>query len=193
MAIIMSSNIADKELRERLEFHRIVRKSDATFYGYQNPIKLSLAILRHALNLAQEWKIIDRVPKFRMLSGEKPREFVLSHEQERLYLENTPQSLRNVALLILDTGLRLGETLGLTKADILLRPTRGAEFGILQVREGKSKNARRVLSLTERVQSMLKSRMESNDSIWVFPDRGGDRPYRISSLDHQHKRVRRRL
>jgi integrase/recombinase XerD len=40
---------------------------------------------------------------------------------------------------------------------------------------------------------MLKGRIEANDSPWIFPDREGKRPYLISSLDHQHKRLRRRL
>ncbi len=128
-----------------------------------------------------------------MLSGEEPREFVMNYGQERLYLENAPQPLHDVAMLILDTGLRVGEALGLTKADIKLGFAKRAKFGALRVREGKSKNAGRYLLLTERVQSMLKTKMESDNSIGIFPDRNGNLPYRISSLDHQHKRVRRRL
>jgi integrase len=89
-------------------------------------INRELAVLRHALKLAQEWKIIGRVPKVRMLPGEKPREFVLTHEQERLYLEKASQPLHDVALLVLDTGLRIGETLALTKSDIKLEPVNGA-------------------------------------------------------------------
>jgi integrase len=156
-------------------------------------VNRELAVLRRALNLALEWKLIDRVPKIRMLPGEKPREFVLTHEQERLYLEAAPQPLHDVAMLILDTGLRIGEALSLMKSDIRLEPINDAEFGLLRVRDGKSKNAKRYLLLTERVQCMLKDRLNLNDSPWVFPNERGDKPFFTTSLDHQHVRVRTRL
>jgi hypothetical protein len=40
---------------------------------------------------------------------------------------------------------------------------------------------------------MLRARLDTNDSLWVFPDEKGERPYLVSSLDHQHKRLRRQL
>jgi len=49
-------------------------------------VNRELATLRRLLRLAQEWKVIDRVPRIRLLHGERCREFVLSHQQERLYL-----------------------------------------------------------------------------------------------------------
>ena len=36
------------------------------------------------LRLAQEWKIIDRVPRIRMLKRERHRAFVLDHKTDRL-------------------------------------------------------------------------------------------------------------
>ena len=49
-------------------------------------INRELATLRRLLRLAQEWKVIDRVPRIRLFRGEKNREFVLSYKQEALYL-----------------------------------------------------------------------------------------------------------
>ena len=43
-----------------------------------------LATLRRLLHLAQEWKMIRSVPRVRLLTGERQRDFVLTHEQERL-------------------------------------------------------------------------------------------------------------
>ena len=71
-----------------------------------------LATLRRALRLAQEWKLIDRVPRFKMLPGERSREFVLGSDEEAEYLEAAPQPLRDAAVLILDTGLRVGACAG---------------------------------------------------------------------------------
>lgn len=53
-------------------------------------VNRSLATLRRALRLAFEWRIIQRVPKIRLLPGEKSREFVLGREHEVEYLDALP-------------------------------------------------------------------------------------------------------
>ena len=158
-------------------------------------VNRQLATLRRALRLACEWKVIDRVPRVRLLPGERMREFVLSREQERLYLGAAPQPLRDVAVLMLDTGLRLGEALELQWPDIHLEPAAGARLGYLHVREGKSRNAKRNVSLTARVREVLAARQEQAQSLYVFPGypndgKPGSKPYRGTSLNHQHQKVR---
>jgi integrase len=133
--------------------------------------------------------VIDRVPRIRLLSGERNREFVLTHDQEKLYLATAPQPLHNVALLILETGLRVGEALALEWSDIHLEPGIGARYGYLQVRDGKSKNARRTVSLTARASEMLKDRAARSISPYVFPGES-EAPFVGTSLNHQHQRVR---
>jgi integrase len=118
-------------------------------------INRELATLRRILYLAHDWNEIAAVPRIKMLKGEKSREFVLSHQQERIYLETAPQPLKDVAILLLETGLRLGEALVLKWTDIELDAANGKKLGYLFVREGKSKNARRHVSLTPRAQEML--------------------------------------
>jgi len=155
-------------------------------------VNRQLATLRRLLRLAYEWEIISRVPKIRLLPGERTREFILSFRQEQLYFEMARQPLNDVALLLLDTGLRLGEGLSLEWRDIRLEPVNGAAFGYLQVRKGKSKNAKRNLCLTERVRRMLEERASSTDSPWVFPGKKG-RPLLVTSLDHMHSELRATL
>ncbi|MCZ6492227.1 MAG: site-specific integrase [Acidobacteria bacterium] len=157
-------------------------------------VNRELATLRRLLRLAQEWRIIDRVPRIRLLPGERIREFVLSHQQEQQYLEIAPQPLRDVALLILGTGLRPGEAAALEWRDVHLEPVNGAKFGYLHVRgeetgAGKSKFATRNLCLTARVKAMLETRPATTASAWVFPSRTG-KPYVVTSLDHMHVGVR---
>lgn len=76
-------------------------------------VNRELATLRRLLRLAQEWKVLDRVPRLRMLRGERNREFVLSHQLQPKYLEATPQPLKDVAILMLESGLRPGEAANL--------------------------------------------------------------------------------
>jgi integrase len=144
----------------------------------------ALAVLRRMLRLAHEWRIIDRIPKIRLLRGERNREFVLSRDQERIYLEFCPQILHDAAVLMLDTGLGPAEALALQWPDI--------HPDYLQVREGKTRYRALSLSLTSRVISMLEGRRRDSISNFVFAG-GRNKPPPPSSLAHLHARVRRRL
>jgi integrase len=155
-------------------------------------VNRSLATLRKLLRLAHEWRLIDRVPRIRLLPGERNREFILTHAQERLYLEMAPPPLQDVATLVLDTGQRIGEALALEWADIHLEPASGAKFGYLHVRDGKSRFARRNVPLTVRVRAMLENRKGQSKSPWVFAESATE-PMRNSSLDHLHRELRETL
>ena len=85
-------------------------------------INRELATLRRLLRLAHVWKVISRVPRIRLLRGEHNREFVLSPTQELAYLAVCPAPLADVAVLLLDTGLRLGEAVSLEWPQVRLKP-----------------------------------------------------------------------
>lgn len=155
-------------------------------------VNRELATLRRMLRLAYEWKVINRVPRIRMLPGERTRDFVLSYAQEELYLDLAPEPLKDIALLILDTGMRLGEVLALEWPDVRLEPANGARFGYLRIKSGKSKNAQRNVSLTRRVSSMLSARAAQSESLIVFPSPAGA-SYQVTSIDHLHAKVRTKL
>jgi len=76
-------------------------------------INRELATLRRLLRLAQEWKLIDRVPRIRLFRGEENREFVLNYQHEEWYLHMAPFPLKDIAMLMLDTGMRPGEACAL--------------------------------------------------------------------------------
>jgi integrase len=105
-------------------------------------------------------------------------------------LEAAPQPLRDVAILISETAVRPGEAAHLRSTNVYLQPAMRAKFGYIAIRGGKSKNAKRNLSLTARAAEMLKARKASTESPWVFP---GDSPkdaILVTSIDHQHADVR---
>lgn len=150
-------------------------------------VNRELATLRRLLRMAQEWKVIDQAPRIHLLRGEHNREFVLDYQREALYLKAAPQPLHDGAVLMLDTGLRVGEALALEWRDIHLEPAAGSRFGYLHVRGGSTKSRERNLSLTERVKAMLTARQGA--SRFVFPGKAGEL-IRVSMLDHQHGRTR---
>ena len=85
-------------------------------------VNRELATLRRALRLAQEWKVILRVPRLRLLPGERNREFVLAGRKNlntyRRLLRYSGASLRSSST----TGLRVGEAVALEWPDVNLRP-----------------------------------------------------------------------
>jgi len=50
--------------------------------------------------------------------------------QEKVYFAACPSPLGDVALLLLDTGLRLGEALSLEWAQVKLEPAQGAKIRV---------------------------------------------------------------
>jgi len=156
-------------------------------------VNRELATLRRLLRLAQEWKVLDRVPRIRLLRGERNREFVLGHGFELAYLAAAPQPLRDVAVLMLETGVRPGEALGLQWPDVRLQMAVHAKHGYIVIRGGKSRNAKRNLRLTARAAEMLKARKATTKSAWVFPGETADSAILGTSLDHQHAEVRTTL
>jgi integrase len=156
-------------------------------------VNRELATLGVMLGQALDWKILTGVPKIRKLAGEQGREFVVNHKLEPKYLDACPQPLKDAALLILDTGLRVGEAVGLQWPDVHLEPAIKAKFGYVMIRGGKSKNAKRNLSLSARVSAMLKARKAADESAWVFPGDTPDAAILGTSLDHQHEDVRETL
>jgi integrase len=178
-------NTIDESLIERFVQHRSQQVSPTS-------VNRALATLRRLLRLAQEWHVIDRVPRVRLLPGEHNREFVLSHQRERVYLEMAPQPLHDFAMLDLDTGLRVGEALALRWSDIHLEPANGAKFGYLHVKEGKSRLAKRNVPLTARVRAMLAGRSARAKTPWVLAGES-ETPILVSSLDHAHAKLRKAL
>ena len=155
-------------------------------------VNRELATLRRLLRLASEWRLIGSVPRIRLLRGERNREFVLGHADEKSYLSALKCPLRDVATILLDTGLRVGEILSLEWTDVHLRPAKGAKHGYLTVRAKNAKNSKaRNIPLTDRVAEILRAQSpERNGYIFHRPD--GSQLY-STWLDQQHSAVRESL
>jgi integrase len=125
-----------------------------------------------------------------VLSGSVPsHDFVLDPITESAYLKACPPQLHDVAIVLLDSALRLGEALALQWSDVHLEPAGGARYGWIQVRDGKSKNARRTVPLAARVSRLLREKGKLSTSVWVFPGDSPDRPLLGTSLAHMHAKV----
>ena len=91
--------------------------------------------------------------------------------------------------MILETGVRPGEAVNLQWKDVYLQRAVRAKFGYIAIRSGKSRNAKRNLSLTVRAAEMLKNRKALVKSAWVFPGDSEAASILGTSIDHQHDDV----
>ncbi len=117
----------------------------------------------------------------------------MSGEQERIYLEFAPDPLKDAAVLMVDTGLRVGEVLVLEWRVVALSAAPGAPHGFLCIRRGKMVNARRFIPLTSRVRSMLETCQTESKAIFVFTDESGAAPLSRFMLRDQHVKIRRAM
>lgn len=124
-----------------------------------------LACLRAMFNywIRQGCKLKNPVEKIKFTPEDNEVFYVLSAEEEALYLAACSQPLHDIAVIILRTAMRPGEVYALKKSHVNLRE------GSLQILEGKTKAARRTLYFGEDVKRILQTRMETIDSEYLFP------------------------
>jgi integrase len=150
-------------------------------------INRELATLRRLLRMAHSWKRIAATPMVTLLRGEKSREFVLSPENERRYLDALPPAMRPLCTFLIDTGLRIGEALRLEWSHVNLRE----KPGYVTVRAGHAKSSRsRTVDFTPRARKTLEN---LHGRIGLVFRNSDDGPLYHTWLDQQHAEVRKRL
>ncbi len=126
-----------------------------------------IAMLRFMLNYAMRKGMIVKNPVHgvKMLpEGPGPMRAV-SQEEQRRYLSKANKLLRDVASMILETGLRPEEVFTIRKENVYL--THGYVF----VPAGKTRFARRSIPLTDTAKAILKRRVRAAKGPYVFPHR----------------------
>lgn len=142
----------------------------ARYQGRHCPgtINCGLRTLRRALNLAEQWGVLDRAPKIALAKGERQRERVLTDAEITAYLPACGQPWRDIATILLGTGLRPGEAYAMRWEDVTL----DGRAPMLRVPQGKSRAARRELPMVPAVLAAVRNRwIEQGQPAagWVFP------------------------
>jgi integrase len=131
-------------------------------------VNCGLRTLRRALSLAYQWGKLDRMPKISMAKGERQRERVLTDVEATTYLAACRQPWRDCATIMLGTAMRPSEVFALRWENVVLN----GHGGMLQITDGKSKAARRMLPLVPAVYEALRARQDARASPadgWIFP------------------------
>lgn len=85
------------------------------------------------------------------------------------------------------------EAVGLQWTDVHLKPVGEAKYGYIRIGRGKSKNAKRNLSVSATAAGMLRARHRESGSEWVFPGATSHSAILGTALDHLHAGVRKAL
>jgi integrase len=173
----------------------IAHRSKATIGRKKKPIKVAsinreLEALRRLLNVAVENGIITSHPKITRLKGEQGRDRVLDHAEEQAYLMAAKQPLRDVATIIVDTGMRPEEVFRMCWEHVHFEPAGNARFGRIFNPFGKTENAKRNVSMTQRVRALLEMRHEQQGRStegWLFP--APTKIGRLESMKSQHAKA----
>src|SRR5271166_3170538 len=120
-----------------------------------------LRTLRRMVRLAHEWGFIQQIPAVHELPGGKGRERVITFAEELQYLAKASQTVKDAAMLAVDTGMRPNSELFVLEwCNVHIESTQDAPHGFLHVRQGKTDSAVRNIPLTPRTREMLLRRRE---------------------------------
>ncbi|HJR06630.1 MAG TPA: tyrosine-type recombinase/integrase [Pyrinomonadaceae bacterium] len=147
-------------------------------------VNRELACLRAMINhfIRNDVLVKNPVSRVKFLKEDNELMRVVTDDEERLYLLAASQPLRDVAVIMIETGMRPEEVCRLERRHVHLNE------GYIFNPFGKTKAARRKLPLSRRAAEVLRYRLASTQGAFVFPStRGGDEPSKpIVKLNAAH-------
>lgn len=142
------------------------------FRGSAANTNCALRTLRRMLHKAEEWKLISRAPKIKLMK-EHGRSLRLDDVTERRLLaaatscswrKRTTELFRDIILLMRDTGMRNQRELYRLRIENL-----DWENRLIFVPDSKTPEGRRLVPMSRRVFDLLHERCGSRQEGWVFP------------------------
>ncbi len=94
--------------------------------------------------------------------------YVLSDDEEKRYLLAAPQPLQDVAILMLQSGMRCGEIYRIKRSEVFL------DKGFLKVTKGKTKASVRQVHLSAKASEVLRGRLQRFKGENLFPQNDED-------------------
>jgi integrase len=122
----------------------------------------ALRTLRRMMGKAAEWGLIAAAPRIKLMK-EEGRSATIDSEAEAKLLAVAKQPLRDVLIIMLDSGMRPGEVFPMRWEDI------DWNRGMIFIPRGKTPRSRRYLPMSDRVMEALQSRRKDQKQGWVFP------------------------
>jgi integrase/recombinase XerD len=152
-------------------------------------INNELLTLKMIFKRLAESKILRNNPAdgIKQLKANERNFHVITIDEEKLYLLAAPQPLQDVAILMLETGMRCGEVYRIRRSDVSF------EKGFLQVVKGKTDSSIRQVHLSDRAKDVLKYRAEKFTGENLFPQNDIDGRPATLTLDRTHLETIKKL
>jgi len=144
------------------------------------------------LHKAEEWHLIGKVPKFKLLR-EGGRTLRLDHEAEQKLLvaaeacgwtQHKFDLFRDVLILARDTGMRNQRELYQIRIENLDWKNR-----IIFVPDSKTPDGRRMIPMSDRVSELLRARVDERREGWLFPSKRSKRGH-LTDIGKQFRSAR---
>jgi len=123
----------------------------------------ALRTLRRMLNKGKEWKLLWNVPEFKLFK-EDGRSLRLDEEAERKLLPVAEQPLKDIVILMRDTGMRNVRELYRMRIENIDWNNR-----VIFNPNSKTLKGRRFIPMSDRVLDLLMVRCAGRSEGWVFP------------------------
>jgi integrase len=152
----------------------------------------ALRTLRRMLHKAEEWKLIARAPKMKLMK-EHGRSLRLDDEAERKLLaaadacnwrKRTRRLFRDIVILMRDTGMRNQRELYRMRIEHL-----DWENRLIFVPDSKTPEGRRLVPMSRRIFEILSERCGPIQEGWVFPSARSGSGH-IRSIDRSFRQAR---
>jgi site-specific recombinase XerD len=152
----------------------------------------ALRTLRRMLHKAEEWKLISRAPKIKLMK-EYGRSLRLDDDTERKLLaaalglkwrKKTSDLFRDIIILMRDTGMRNQRELYRVRIENLDWNSR-----LIFVPDSKTPEGRRLVPMRRRVFDILRKRCGARQEGWVFPSARSESGH-IRSIDRLFRQAR---
>jgi integrase len=132
--------------------------------GSPSYVNQALRTLRRLLGKAAEWKVIAVAPAVRLMK-EVGRELTIDPETEAKLLAVAKQPMKDVLIMIQDTGMRPEEVFRIRIENINWNQR------LIFNPNGKTQAARRHVPISERMLDLLMVRCSDKREGWLFPSR----------------------
>jgi len=165
-----------------------------SFIGSASNINCALRTLRRMLHKAEEWNLLIKVPRFKLLP-EHGRKLRLDGDAEQKLLLAAKSCnwkpamfdlFRDVIILARDTGMRNGRELYRIGTENLDWSNR-----IIFVPDSKTPEGRRMIPMTDRVYELLRIRVAGKAQGWLFPSTRSECGH-LTDLGKQFRLARRK-
>jgi hypothetical protein len=144
----------------------------------------ALRTLRRMLNKAKEDKLIREVPEF-ALFRERGRSLRLNEEAERRLVPVAEQPLKDIIVVMRDTGMRNARELYRMRVENI-----DYDAGSIIVPDSKTESGTRSVPLSDRVREILRSRCQGRSEGWVWQSRHRGKHIGAAMVNRQWVRAR---